>query len=219
MSRRRVLRSCAQLFDLLAHRAGLGASTSAGVVCRSWWTKTHRTKESIYICGSAVFTHVAQLFGVLTNFSIHTKKWHNLNFLGSLFLGILVLAPHRVTLSLHLTHFRIVWLFQRITAPLLAVVASLAAFSSSRTFSLASYSSFLAFHSNLLFRMPSSMGWICGWKRENSWEEKNQRQIPLKKFAKMKTEPFRWWWWWWWGVVVAPMKMRERMAFILPDLP
>lgn len=112
---------------------------------------------------------------------------------------------------IYLIHFIIVWLFQRITAPLLAVAASLAAFSSSRAFSLASYSSFLAFHSFLLFRMPSSMGWICGWKRENSWEEKSRRQILLKKFAKMKTEQFRW------GglftLVDAPTKICERMAF------
>lgn len=58
----------------------------------------------------------------------------------------------------------------RASAPLPAAAAAFAAFSSSMALSLASYSSFRAFHSFLLFRMPSNMGWICGWKRENSWK-------------------------------------------------
>lgn len=66
-------------------------------------------------------------------------------------------------------------------APLLAAAAAFAAFSSSMTLSLASYSSFLAFHSFLLLMMPSNMGWICGWKRENSWKT---RWDPNKKEGK-----------------------------------
>lgn len=87
-----------------------------------------------------------------------SAKWH-------------AMAQMALTLSKHHHSSCVI----RITVPFAAVVASFAAFSSSIAFSLASYSSFLAFHSFLLFRMPSSMGVICGWKRENSWEEKSQR--------------------------------------------
>lgn len=47
--------SCAQTFDLLAHWAGLGASTT-GVVCSTWGDKDNINEKGQYFCGLATFS-------------------------------------------------------------------------------------------------------------------------------------------------------------------
>ena len=152
--------------------------------------RKHQTKESIYL-----WIRLHFLFCVVAkNRLTHNIKLH--------FLYVGHYSSRRYIRQLHYST----------ESPLLGPAASRAPFASSIALRLASYSSFLAFHSLLLFRMPSSMGWICGWKRENSWREKSvSGKLLGSNHSDTWTSRSTTW------AVVAQEVQHDLLAFIFSD--